>query len=62
MDPLRDEALIFERILREEEKIATKVNVYEGMPHGFWAIYDQMPSAATFINESVKGVQWLLKQ
>jgi len=33
-DPLRDEALIFEKILREEHAIPTKVYVYPGQPHG----------------------------
>ena len=33
-DPLRDEALIFERILREDEGVKTKVDVYAGQPHG----------------------------
>ena len=33
-DPLRDEALIVERIMREKEGIKTKVDVYPGLPHG----------------------------
>lgn len=62
MDPLRDEALIFERILREEEDIKTKVDVYPGQPHGFWSIVPQMKASQKFVDDSVKGVEWLLQQ
>lgn len=41
-DPLRDEALIFERILREEHGTKTKVYMYPGQPHGFWSILPMM--------------------
>jgi acetyl esterase/lipase len=61
-DPLRDEALIYERILREEEGIKTKVDVYPGLPHGFWSMFPTIPSSKKFVEESVKGVQWLLEQ
>ena len=61
-DPLRDEALIYERVLREEEGIKTKVNVYPGLPHGFWSVFNTLPSSRKFVEESVKGVQWLLEQ
>lgn len=61
-DPLRDEALIYERLLREDEGIKTKVDVYPGLPHGFWSMFPTMPSSKLFVEESVKGVQWLLEQ
>ncbi|KAK4543948.1 hypothetical protein LTR36_004722 [Oleoguttula mirabilis] len=62
MDPLRDEALIFERILREEEGIKTKVDVYPGQPHGFWSLAPKMKASQKFVDDSVKGVEWLLQQ
>lgn len=62
MDPLRDEALIFERILREEQGIKTKVDVYPGQPHGFWSIVPQMKASQKFVDDSVKGAEWLLQQ
>ncbi|KAB8071951.1 Alpha/Beta hydrolase protein [Aspergillus leporis] len=34
-DPRRDEALLFEQLLREEE-LGTKLIVYPGLPYGFW--------------------------
>lgn len=62
LDPLRDEALIAERIMREEEGIKTKVDMYPGMPHGFWSIAPQLKVSQKFVEDSVKGVEWLLKQ
>ncbi|KAK5121102.1 hypothetical protein LTR85_005586 [Meristemomyces frigidus] len=62
MDPLRDEALIFERILREEEGIETKLDVYPGQPHGFWSVAPKMKASQKFVDDSVQGVKWLLQQ
>ena len=36
LDPLRDEALIYERVLREENGLPTRLNVYDGLGHMFW--------------------------
>ncbi|RMZ26805.1 hypothetical protein D0859_09135 [Hortaea werneckii] len=62
MDPLRDEALIYERLLREESGVRTKLDVYSGFPHGFWSIAPQMKASERFVQDSIKGVQWLLQQ
>ncbi|KAK3072891.1 hypothetical protein LTR53_005994 [Teratosphaeriaceae sp. CCFEE 6253] len=62
MDPLRDEALIYERILREDEGIKTKVDMYPGQPHGFWSLAPGMKASAKFVDDSVQGVKWLLQQ
>lgn len=35
MDPLRDDAFIYEKRL-QEEGIKTKLDIYPGLPHGFW--------------------------
>ncbi|KAH9818136.1 alpha/beta hydrolase fold, partial [Teratosphaeria destructans] len=61
-DPLRDEALIFERILRQDESIKTKVDVYPGMPHGFWSVALELKASKKFVDDSVKGWEWLLEQ
>ena len=34
MDPLRDEGLIYEHVLREECGVATRLDLYPGLPHG----------------------------
>ncbi|KAM0244498.1 hypothetical protein ACHAP5_006179 [Fusarium lateritium] len=36
LDILRDEALIYEQVLRENNGVETKLDVYPGMPHIFW--------------------------
>ena len=62
MDPLRDEALIYEDHLRNKCGIPTKVDVYKGLPHG---APDFMPmlSAATKVMTDMKvGIEWLLSQ
>ena len=61
-DPLRDEALLFERLMREEEGIKTNVEVYPGQPHGFHSVAPWMKASQKFVDDSVKGVEWLLKQ
>ncbi|KAF2719841.1 hypothetical protein K431DRAFT_286328 [Polychaeton citri CBS 116435] len=61
-DPLRDEALIYERLLREEEGTKTKLLVYQGLPHGFWGVFPQMKVSQQFVDESVESVKWLMSQ
>ena len=36
LDPLRDEGLLYERVLREENGVPTRLNVYDGFGHMFW--------------------------
>lgn len=61
-DPLRDEAFIYERILREEVGIKTKVDAYGGLPHGYWSIFPQLEASKKFVADSVEGIKWLLAQ
>lgn len=35
---MRDFGLLYEAVLRREG-IKTKVDVYPGLPHGFWSVY-----------------------
>jgi len=62
MDSLRDEAFIYEQILREENGITTKVDVFPGLPHAFWSIYPEAQFSKDFQKDSVKGITWLLEQ
>ncbi|KAH6659149.1 Alpha/Beta hydrolase protein [Truncatella angustata] len=59
-DPLRDEALCFERELREEHGTKTKLKLYPGMPHGFWSFFPQLGKTPQWVAETVSGIQWLL--
>ncbi len=61
-DPLRDEALIVEREMREKHGIKTKMLVYPGQPHGFWSVLPTMDASKKFVEDSVDGVKWLLEQ
>lgn len=58
-DPLRDEALLYERELRETFGVKTKLSVYAGLPHSFWSIGPQLDVSKGFVNDTVDGVRWL---
>ena len=60
LDPLRDEALIYERVLRDEYGIKTKLDMYPGLPHGFWLFFTMLKSAEKFRVDMVEGMGWLL--
>ncbi|KAK1992344.1 alpha/beta-hydrolase [Colletotrichum falcatum] len=62
LDPVRDEALIYERILREEAGVATKLDIYPGLPHYFWTNFPRLDKSRQFVEDTVKGVRWLLEQ
>ncbi|KAI0106930.1 putative lipase/esterase [Daldinia grandis] len=62
LDPLRDEALIYERILREEASVKTRLDLYKGFGHYFWTNWPQLERSREFVEDTVKGVKWLLKQ
>ncbi|OLN89769.1 AB hydrolase superfamily protein 6 [Colletotrichum chlorophyti] len=61
LDPLRDEALIYERILREEAGVKTKIDIYPGHPHYFWTNFPRLEMSRKFVEDTVKGVRWLLE-
>ena len=62
MDPLRDEALIYEKVLREDYGTKTKVDIYPGFPHAFWSFFPTLKASEKVVEDAVKGVQWLLDQ
>ncbi|KAK8187821.1 Alpha/Beta hydrolase protein, partial [Phyllosticta capitalensis] len=62
LDPLRDEALIFERELRTVHKTPTRLMVYPGLPHGFWGFFPQLKASAKWWRETVEGLKWLLER
>ena len=61
LDILRDEALCFERELRTEHGTKTKLQVYPGLPHGFWSFFPQLNKTKQWFDETLEGIQWLLK-
>ncbi|KAG8167885.1 hypothetical protein KVR01_003574 [Diaporthe batatas] len=62
LDPLRDEALIYERVLREEAGIETKLDLYPGLGHYFWTNFPLLDASTQFVQDTVKGVRWLLER
>lgn len=61
-DLLRDEALIYERELRQDNDVETKVVVYSGMPHVFWYIYPTHSASPQFTKDTTRGLGWRLGQ
>lgn len=62
LDMLRDGALIYEKVLREELGMKTRLQVYPGLPHGFWSFFPQLEASAGFRKDTVGNVRWLLEQ
>jgi len=61
MDPLRDEDLLYERLLRESG-VSTKVIMYPGFPHSFWGFFPQLPASKRAVEGTAQGIKWLLDQ
>ncbi|KAL6241722.1 hypothetical protein RBB50_011255 [Rhinocladiella similis] len=62
LDPLRDDSIIFERVLRKEYGIKTRMDVYPGLPHGHWSIYPFLKGSEKFRKEQVAGMAFLLNR
>ena len=60
LDPLRDDGVIYEKVLREEYGIKTKLDMYPGLPHGFWGFFPMLKSSDKFRLDMVEGMGWLL--
>ncbi|KAH9852333.1 Alpha/Beta hydrolase protein [Lenzites betulinus] len=59
LDPLRDEALLFARLLREAG-VDVQVAMYPGCPHTFDMIFPETQAARKVDREFREGARWLL--
>ncbi|KAL6707615.1 hypothetical protein ACN47E_003965 [Coniothyrium glycines] len=61
LDPLRDEAVLYDRVLREAG-VLTRFELYPGFGHMFWTNYPEMERSREFVKDTLKGVRWLLEK
>jgi acetyl esterase/lipase len=62
MDPLRDDTLIYEHVLREEYGVPMKLDVYAGVPHCALDFFPMLPVAGKALEDLKAGVEWILSQ
>jgi acetyl esterase/lipase len=60
IDPLRDEAVMYDRVLREAG-VLTRFELYAGWGHMFWTNYPECEESGKFVEDTLKGVKWLLE-
>ncbi|KAG9190349.1 hypothetical protein G6011_08437 [Alternaria panax] len=61
LDPLRDEAVLYDRVLRES-RVLTRFELYAGYGHMFWTNYPELAESNKFVEDTLKGVRWLLEK
>jgi acetyl esterase/lipase len=62
LDMVRDDALIYEKMLREDRCVATRVDLYLGLPHHFWEFFPQLTDhIQQRMDDTVAGMNWLLE-
>lgn len=60
-DPLRDEALIYESVLREAGA-STRRQMYPGLPHGAPDFFPMHSCAKKALVDLKEGVEWIMEQ
>lgn len=59
LDPLRDDALIYEKTLRQKG-VETRLWMYEGLPHSGWSAWPGLEVSQRYYREHVEVFGWLL--
>jgi acetyl esterase/lipase len=60
LDMSRDDGLIYEKMLREEVGIKTRLDLYEGLPHCWWGLFPKLEVSEKRMKDTVEGFGWLL--
>lgn len=60
-DPRRDESLLLEQLLKEEG-LGTKLDVYPGLPHGFWTTCPDLPESKRWLEKLLQGLSWIFDE
>lgn len=60
LDPLRDEAVLYDSVLRKSG-VLTRFELYSGYGHMFWTNYPELEESVKFVENTLKGVKWLLE-
>lgn len=60
-DVSRDDGLIYERVLREECGVPTRLDLYAGWPHCWWSMYPTLEKSVERQRNAVEGIGWLLE-
>ncbi|KAJ7474245.1 Alpha/Beta hydrolase protein [Mycena latifolia] len=59
LDPLRDEGLLYARLLRENG-VSTRLDIYPGLPHVFHLAFPQLAASRKWEADFRAGLKWLL--
>ncbi len=62
MDVLRDDTMLYERVLREESGVLTRLDMYEGFPHCAWRVIRELEVGKRWEEDTVEGLKWLLEK
>ncbi|KIV86401.1 hypothetical protein PV11_02012 [Exophiala sideris] len=60
MDVFRDDGLIYERVLREECGVPTRLDLYAGWGHCWWSMFPELEMSRKRMRDAVEGIGWLL--
>jgi hypothetical protein len=59
---LCDEALVYEKVLREDDRIKTRLDVYPRLPHVWWLQWPELEESPMEQEDLNKRVKWLMEQ